>query len=404
MKRSLAFIATALVSTPLLAQGDNVVTFNSSVDSVELGGSLRFRTETRDPSGPMTGLNSMSHSSGFARVFFAVNASENLDGKVEFQHVIPGQGLDSESLLRQAWLRWGGVAPGTDLQVGRFQMRYGNQRMVSDLAWSNFGRAWDGARISHAGDGWNADVFWTQPVEMMGIAAGSEQAFGGAYVEVDPSDNLTFDVYAFMRRDRMMAGTGTNDLTFGGIVEGRAADNWTFSVEAAAQSGDHGALDAAGTAFALRTDVEVAKGVKLGLGYELASGDGNATDGDDDSFKPLFDFGHTYHGTQDLFRWSNLQDIVFRSSFDLDGNWVLLGDLHIFSLDDAAGGIAAFTGAPFAQVAGEDELGTELDVAVKGVIAGGIKVWAGISYFSAGDAIASNDDQLWAFLQGELFF
>lgn len=401
MQRSLILLTTTLCAAPLMAQGQ--VTFNSPVDGLEAGGSIRFRTETRDPMAPINGLNSDSFSSGFARVFFAVDASENLDAKVEFQHVIPGQGLDAENLLRQAWMTWHANG-NTDLQVGRFQMRYGNQRMVSDLAWSNFGRAWDGAVLKTGGDGWNADVFWTQPVEMMGIAAGAEQAFGGAYVEIDPSDTVTFDVYAFMRRDRMMAGLGTNDLTFGGIVEGNASDNWTFSIEAAAQSGDHGALDAGGTAFALRTDVDLAKGVSVGIGYELASGDGNATDGDDDSFKPLFDFGHAYHGTQDLFSWSNLQDIVLRSSFNLDGNWKLTGDLHFFTMDDDAGGIPAFTGGPFPQVAGEDQLGTELDVAVKGMVAGGIKVWAGISYFAAGDAIAGNDDQLWAFLQGELFF
>ena len=402
MKRSLVFLTSSMLAAPLLAQGD-VVTFNSPVDSVELGGSLRFRTETRDPSAPMTGLSSDSKSSGFARVFFNVKASDNVDAKVEFQHVIPGQGLDSENLLRQAWLHWA-TSETTNLKVGRFQMKYGNQRMVSDLAWSNFGRAWDGVVYQYAEEGFSTDVFWTQPVEMMGIAVGAEQAFGGIYLEFEPNDMVEVDFYTFFRRDRGLGGLGNNDMTFGGIVEGNISDGATFSVEAAAQSGDHGTLDAGGLVIAARADMEVAKGVKVGIGYELASGDGDATDGDDDSFRPLFDFGHAYHGTQDLFIWSNLQDIVLRSSFALDGNWSLNGDVHIFSMDDVAGGIPSFTGGPFAQVPGEDALGTELDVSVRGQVAGGIDIWAGISYFAAGDAIASNDDQLWAFLQGEFYF
>ncbi|MFK5955001.1 MAG: alginate export family protein [Planctomycetota bacterium] len=402
MKRSFALLFSSMLAAPLMAQGD-VVTFDSSVDSVKLGGSLRFRTETRDPSAPMTGLDSTSVSSGFARVFFDVKASDALDAKVEFQHVIPGQGMNSESLLRQGWLRWA-TSETTNLKVGRFQLKYGNQRMVSDLAWSNFGRAWDGAVYQFNTNGFKTDVFWTQPVEMMGIAVGSEQAFGGVYLEFAPNDDLDVDLYTFMRRDRGLAGAGNNDLTFGGIVEGNFTESVSFSLEAAAQSGNHGALNAGGLALAGRADMEVVKGVKLGLGYELASGDGDPTDGSDDSFRPLYDFGHAYHGTQDLFIWSNLQDIIFRSSLALDGNWSLNGDVHIFSLDDAAGGIPASVGGPFTQVAGQDALGTELDVSVRGKVAGDIKIWAGISYFAAGDAIASNDDQIWAFLQGELFF
>lgn len=402
MKRSLVLLASSILAAPLMAQGD-VVTFDSPVESVEMGGSLRFRTDKRDPSAPMTGLESSSLSSGFARVFFNVKASDTLGGKIEFQHVIPGQGLDSANLLRQAWLNWA-TSEVTNLKVGRFQMKYGNQRMVSDLAWSNFGRAWDGVSYQYSTEGFTTDIFWTQPVEMMDIVVGSEQAFGGVYLEFEPSDRIKVDLYTFFRRDRGMSGLGNNDMTFGGIVEGNISDSSTFSVEAATQSGDHGALDAGGLVIAARADMEVAKGVHLGIGYELASGDGNAADGDDDSFLPLFDFGHTYHGTQDLFIWSNLQDIVFRSSFALDGNWSLNGDAHIFSMDNAAGGIPSFTGGPFTQVAGEDELGTELDLSVRGQVAGGINIWAGISYFAAGDAIASNDDQLWAFLQGEFYF
>ncbi|PCJ52330.1 MAG: hypothetical protein COA70_12405 [Planctomycetota bacterium] len=402
MKRSLVLLTSSMLAAPLMAQGD-VVTFNSPVDSVELGGSLRFRTETRDPSAPMTGLNSDSMSSGFARLFFTVKASDHVDAKVEFQHVIPGQGRDAENLLRQAWLHWA-TSETTNLKVGRFQMKYGNQRMVSDLAWSNFGRAWDGVVYQYAAEGFTTDVFWTQPVELMGVAVGAEQAFGGIYLEFEPNDMVEVDVYTFFRRDRGLSGLGNNDMTFGGIVEGDINDRATFSVEAAVQNGDHGALDAGGLAIAARADMEVAKGVSIGIGYELASGDGNATDGDDDSFIPLFDFNHSNHGTQDLFIWSNLQDIVLRSSFELDGNWSLNGDVHFFSLDNAAGGIPSFTGGPFAQVAGEDELGTELDVSVRGQVAGGINIWAGISYFAAGDAIASNEDQLWAFLQGEFYF
>jgi len=61
---------------------------------------------------------------------------------------------------------------GMDLQLGRFAMQYGNQRMISDLDWSMVGRAWDGARLSRQGERYSVDLFWTHAVQGMATATG----------------------------------------------------------------------------------------------------------------------------------------------------------------------------------------------------------------------------------------
>ncbi|MDP7062456.1 MAG: alginate export family protein [Planctomycetota bacterium] len=408
MNLNLTLLAAVLCAAPLAAQQETFVTTKSGLDKVELGGALRFRAENRNPSLPVEGASKDSTYSGHARLHLGVNASDDLSAFIEFQKVVNGQGTSSVDSLRAAWLRWSGLMSNTDFKIGRFQMKYGNQRMISDLAWHNTGRAWDGAVISHKMNSFKADLFWTEPVlgddgfAFPGVTAGATGvAFGGAYLEFDAGE-MDIDVYALLRREQGIGALGTRDMTFGALLEGDVSEGLSYSVEAALQQGEHGALDAAGNAFALRLDWKAIDDLTLGVGFEQASGDGNATDGDDDAFKPLYDFAHSYHGNQDIFlSWTNLQDIVFRSAYNLDGNWKLLGDFHIFSLADADG---AMPNANLTKVAGQDELGTEIDLSVKGELATNTNLWAGVSFFSAGDAIALGDDQIWLFMNLSFWF
>jgi hypothetical protein len=407
MNRNLTLLAALLCAAPLAAQ-QTVVTTKSGLDKVELGGNLRIRAENRNPSIPVEGADSVSKYSGFARVHLGVDASEDLSAFIEFQKVVNGHGTSSVDSLRAAWLNWSGLFENTAVKLGRFQMKYGNQRMISDLAWHNTGRAWDGVVFSHKAESYKADLFWTKPVlgangfAFPGITAGATGvAFGGAYIEFQAAD-MDIDVYALLRREQGIGELGVRDTTFGGILEGKIDDDLSWSIEAAIQQGEHGARDAGGNAIALRLDWNAATDLTLGVGFEQASGDGDPTDGDDDAFKPLFDFAHAYHGTQDLFlTWSNLQDIVLRSTYKLDDNWKLLGDLHFLSLADADG---AIPNTSLTKVAGEDNLGLEIDVAVKGAIAKNTNLWAGVSVFDPGNAIMSGDNQVWAFMNLSFWF
>jgi hypothetical protein len=407
MNRNLTLLAAVLLAAPLAAQ-QTVVTTKSGLDKVELGGNLRFRAENRNPLTPVQGVSADSKYSGFARLHVAVDASDDLKAFMEFQKVINGHGSSSVDSLRAAWLKWSGLLDNTDFKLGRFQMSYGNQRMISELAWHNTGRAWDGLIVSHQSDTYKADLFWTQPVlgvngfAFPGITANATGvSFGGAYVEFAAGD-FDIDVYGLLRREQGIGAVGVRDATFGGIIEGAIDDGLTYSIEAAIQQGEHGALDASGNALALRLDWNVATDITIGVGFEQASGDGDSTDSKDDSFKPLFDFAHAYHGTQDLFlTWTNLQDIVFRSTYKLDDNWKLMGDIHLLSLADADG---AIPNAALTKVAGQDELGVEFDLAVKGNLAKNTNLWSGVSLFQAGDAIALGDDQVWVFMNLSFWF
>ena len=121
--------------------------------------------------------------------------------------------------------------PNIALQAGRFEMNYGNQRLVGGVAWSQTGRAFDGARLSIQQDGWNADVFMTKLVERTTAGSGDDIDFYGIYSQFDALNADLFLLFDYDKQkiaseramQRFTAGTYTKrpitsktDLTVNG--------------------------------------------------------------------------------------------------------------------------------------------------------------------------------------------
>ena len=51
------------------------------------------------------------------------------------------------------------------LRVGRQELLYGKQRLVSPLGWANVQRSWDGVKVFWRNDDWNVDAWWVRPVQ-----------------------------------------------------------------------------------------------------------------------------------------------------------------------------------------------------------------------------------------------
>ena len=383
--QALALLVAACAATPAFAQQAEVPATAPSVDSLKIAGTFRLRGEGRSPEVSGTSREYLAR----VRLNFDIQVDDFIGAFIEFQNSTEA-GAESDSDLHQAYATLSDLFNLVDLQVGRFEMQYGNQRMVSPLDWSNTGRAWDGARFQHNGSEYTFDVFITKPVENQGGSLNTNRNFSGAYYERKFAE-IDTDWYLFSRQDG-----GRDDYTLGFLLEGEV-EGYSWDAELAAQFGDADAgVDAGGLAFALRADTKVAGDWKIGLGYEYASGDTNTADGDDDGFAPLFDFGHAYHGNQDLLIWNNLSDFVIRTAAPIDDNWNWYGDLHIFY--QAEEEVAT----------GEDYLGLEVDLGLKGYIGQNVLFWGGVSQFIAGDTNqingALNEDETWVFAQVGLRF
>ncbi len=401
MTKTLPFLAAsaALVGlAPLTAQqGDGNVTVQASgIESLTIGGQLRFRADQRDPITPVTGMEADSSQSARLRLGVDAKLNSNTQVFLQLQGSImadgDGQGVASAGSVHQAYGKMTNLFEMVDAQIGRFEMKYGNQRMVSPLDWSNTGRAWDGLRLSRTGENYSVDLFTTQPVADQGAPAGAtNQEFHGLYFEYD-MEQFQLDLYGFHRR----RGAMWADDTFGFLLEGDY-DELGWEIEFATQTGDHGAMDAAGKALAVGVDYDLGGDITIGVGLEHASG----ADGNDDRFVPLYHFGHAYNGHQDIVTWSNLNDLVFRSKFPINQDWNLHGDIHLLSKAEDTDAVQFGGGAGGATTAAgtDSDIGTEIDLYLKGKMAKNVSVWTGVSSFTAGDAIATGDDQLWAFFQ-----
>lgn len=381
MRHTLPFWALASA----LALGTQVEAQNATapgVDSLEISGQFRLRGETRTFD---TGPSSRTYSAR-ARLRLDSKVDDFIDASLELQWQGTAGGAVGHQ-LHQGYFTLSDLFNTVDMQVGRFEMKYGNQRMVSPLDWSNFGRAWDGFRFSHNAPEYNLDVFFTKPVQMQGATGGAtpnaNRNFHGLYYERTLGD-INTDFYFFNRQDGQR-----DDFTVGVLLDG-AIEEWTWSAELAKQAGDAAVgVDADGFAVALRTDTKLDGDFKVGLGFEMASGQDSSSDST--AFAPLFDFGHAYHGNMDLFGWSNLMDLVVRTGAPIDENWKWYGNLHLFS-------------QPEEEVSGESFLGTEVDLGLKGHIGQNAFFWGGVSYFMEGDDAATVSggalqDQAWLFAQ-----
>ncbi|HMO85640.1 MAG TPA: alginate export family protein, partial [Lacipirellulaceae bacterium] len=104
-----------------------------------------------------------------------------------------------------------GLADGVVARVGRQELLYGAERLVSPLDWANTRRTFDGARLLTAGDGWTADLFYTYVVPVVANRLDEpdyNQTFYGAYGTVAVSDNLSVDLYYLGYDDRRVAPGG----------------------------------------------------------------------------------------------------------------------------------------------------------------------------------------------------
>jgi hypothetical protein len=326
------------------------------------------------------------------------------------------------------------------VRAGRMMVpRLGDQRLFSDLIWSNFPRSWDGVHSIY-GETSKLHAIATIFTEVgaASTAADADDDFWNflLYWQYRAIENLEVDVYFNARVDDTLTyasetGVGPpdnrRDVTLGGRYKWKGLDGafWT-SGEIAVQGGRIGGDDILAWGGAIKADYTLSKAEKGALNlaadfeYAYASGDTRPTDGKINTFDPLLPFQHFYHGHADQIRWSNVHAVklgtrwnlgVLGSSFE---GFTFHTDFHAFWLASrrdawySAGGAAVRRDAT-RTVAGSGAIGSEVDVYVKGTLWKNLGIWAGYSHFFPGvfvhDTAPQNDrDQDWVFLMLTLQF
>ncbi|MCL6481322.1 MAG: alginate export family protein [Firmicutes bacterium] len=308
---------------------------------------------------------------------------------------------DLNTNLHQAWLAWRPGGSGRwELQVGRQEFIYGEERLIGAFGWDNVGRAFDGARLRRRSGAWTNDLFWARQVQVRRGGARSRDGhldLSGAYLTRVAADSpRRWEVYGLFLRDglrtrgELLRQPGSTRLFTAGVrLVHRPPTGWRYSVENAWQLGERGP-DAHRAAMLIVTaghTWDVRGKPRWQLEYAFATGDNQPADGRAHEFHNLFPTNHLWYGYADLVGLRNLH--ALRGTLALTPHAKLTAelDLHAFWLaaargpwKDAAGRVLGFdpTGRS------GNEIGQELDLTLRLPLSRHLHLLGGYSVFFPG--------------------
>lgn len=294
-------------------------------------------------------------------------------------------------------------------RVGRQELQYGSQRLVSPAEWNNILRTFDGAKLFWRGKKWDIDAFWVRPVAF-GILPQSQlspdrpdvtQDFYGAWSTYRGIEKQTFDFYylGLTSYDAPISPAypvNSNLQTIGSRWEGRQM-NVLWDFEGGYQFGRYASgIQSAGFAVA-GAGYEFADArwkPRTWLYYDWASGDANPANGRHGTFNQLFPWGHRYFGFMDLVGRQNIRDLNMLVTANPTEKTNLLLWYHIFHLAQARDALYNVSGNPIRispTGAAGTYVGQELDLLVQFVINPRADVLFGYSHFFAGSFVKATN-------------
>ena len=293
-------------------------------------------------------------------------------------------------------------------RIGRQELLYGNQRLISPLDWGNTRRSFDGARLLYREGDWDVDAFYTFFVPVIPSQLDEpdyDQKFYGIYGAYNGFENFTIEPY-YIGYDNENPGMFTADFslhTLGARIYGGQGD-WLWELEGGPQFGrqsgagvDHSAGFA--TVGLGRKLVNYAGSPVIWFYYDYASG--NSGGDDFNGFNQLFPLAHRYLGFIDAVQRSNIEAPNILFTMKPGPKWnLLLWYWHFMSNTDAP--VPSTSNTP-PQNASQD-FGDELDVLVRYGFGPRSNLVFGWSHLWRGDKIIGNSDADFIYSQWELDF
>lgn len=287
-------------------------------------------------------------------------------------------------------------------RVGRQELMYGSQRLISTLDWVNTRRTFQGVKFFWRNPQWDLDAFWVRPmITEKGNLDNwdTQQNFFGLWATNKPKPGHAIDLYFLsLINDRNISaanlltgnilGANADTHTIGSRLVGNF-DNILYEIEGMYQFGRRSGLDV--SAFAAATGIGYRFPLPMNpqgwIRYDFASGDSRHTDGRSNTFNQLFPFGHYYMGFLDRVGRQNIHD--FNAQFTMHPMpWItFITQYHRFYLANNrdflynAAGLATLrdvTGQSGSHVG--DELDFRLNLHVsrhQDVLLGYSKLWSG---------------------------
>ena len=294
------------------------------------------------------------------------------------------------------------------LRVGRQELLFGSQRLVSPLDWANTRRNWEGVRINSPGATWDLDAWLVNPVNTatFGTAGGASTnpasdlgvfhndnafdraqkniLFGGAWATYKGIKNHTIDSF-FLYDHHDALFPGGNGFPAAPPNSFPLGDRYTLGTRwlgtFPADNGDRAYLTDVEGGYQFGND----KGQSVQAGYftggvghtwktvkweptiwgfyDWASGDNNPTDGVNGTFFQHYGLVHAYFGLIDNVARQNISDINYRFTVKPTKKLQLQAAQHFFQLANANDSLYTVTGQKFGSPGGHgSDVGQELDL------------------------------------------
>jgi len=279
--------------------------------------------------------------------------------------------------IRQAYMQFGpGEGNGFSLQGGRFDMTYGNNRLIGDSWWTNVSRSFDGVRAAYQQGRFRVDAFATSVVIIRNGVIDHHLEGNNLYGLYATAKNViphaTFDVYQFWNLrpsfalENLKAGK-LDEWTTGFRWVGALPHSFDYRTEMAYQLGTL-AVDRIrawmGHWVLGYTFQQVRVRPRLFVEFDYGSGSNNDKSGVDGTFDPIYPSTHDKLGLADQFGWRNIQDLRFGQEFHIARKWTAATSFHDFWLANAHDALYPARGSVIADSAtGVDgtHVGEELD-------------------------------------------
>ena len=300
------------------------------------------------------------HTSPQFRLFVQVQSSLAAN-KESGTSPIDENGLD----LHQAFADLS-LFPNAVFRVGRQELSYGSQRLVSVRELPNNRQAFDAAKFSVKRPRYHLDLFYSRFVQsgkgMFDDRSGRDLQFWGSYQVLKDLPFLqNADLYYFgLSKSKVVFEDGNGEEkrhSIGTRLWGKKA-GWRYDAEAVFQFGRLNRKNISAWTVSLNTGYllqTVALEPEIGLKTELISGDAKKEDGKLQTFNPLFPRG-AYFGLAALIGPSNLVDVhpsVLLQLFKNKLTWSV--DYDVFWRHRIADGIYAPNVSPIAPADKEDK-------------------------------------------------
>ncbi len=382
------------------------------------GGEFRHRYMSQDnrlqPGGPGQNTNNLTR----WRHYLDLKAGDNFRFYVEgidaasFGEDLPTQAIDENRWdLQNVFMdvEVFDTETGTHtIRVGRQELLFGRQRLVSPLDWGNTRRNFEGLNYIVKEKDYKLNIFSVNPVNSatgFNSLAKNDHNFdqanrdvflSGAYFSYTALENTNIDLYYLWLQDNVQVPTRADGHrhTIGSrytkLFPQDGGRVWDMDVEGAYQFGtDNNKEVQAGFATGVlgHTWKNAPWSPRLSGLFYYGSGDRNLADGQNNTFYTMFPLGHAYWAISDNLSGQNLLDYSMQLDVKPSKKTGATAAYHFFDL--ASGGDRAYNvaGAPIGAPGNGTDLGQALDLFGFYSVNSNLDFQAGYSWFFYGDFI-----------------